>query len=111
MCKSANSLEVSFSIMHKNVSLNLLESKEKATSDNNKAQCQRKDAALPGQDDMSVAEKPVLPREHFPFSPRSLRFLFGVVLCRRGRHRERPRIDLLVLAVLHPVNNIDTARW
>lgn len=82
----------------------LLECKEKATSDNNKAQGQRKDTALSGQDDPSIAEKPVLSREHLPFSPRTQRFLLGVVLRRRGQHRQRPRVDLLVLTVLHQVN-------
>lgn len=87
-----------------------LECKEKATRDNNKAQCQRKDTALSGQDDPSIAEKPVLPWEHFPFPPRPLHFLLGVVLCGGGRHRQCPRVDLLVLAVLHHVNSIDTVR-
>lgn len=87
-----------------------LECKEKATRDNNKAQCQRKDTALSGQDDSSIAEKPVLPGEHFPFPPRPLRTLPGVVLCGRGWHRQRPWVDLLVLAVLHHVNSADTLR-
>lgn len=87
-----------------------LECKEKATCDNNKAQCQRKDTALSGKDDSSIAEKPVLAGEHFPFSPRPLRTLPGVVLCGRGRHRQRPWVDLLVLAVLHHVNSADTLR-
>lgn len=80
-----------------------LERKEKATSDNNKAQCHGKDSALPGQDDPPVAEEAVLPWEHFPFPPQSLYFLLGVVLDGRGRHRQRPRVYLLVLAVLHRV--------
>lgn len=94
----------------KDISGYSLECKEKATCDNNKAQCQRKDTALSGQDDSSIAEKPVLPWEHFPFPPRPLHSLSGVVLCGRGRHRQRPRVDLLVLAVLHHVNSIDTVQ-
>lgn len=79
-----------------------LECKEKATCDNNKAQCQRKDAALPRHDDPSVAEEPVLPREHFPLLPRPLRAPLSVLVLRgRRRNRQRPRVDLLVLAVLH----------
>lgn len=93
----------------KDISDYSLKCKEKATSDNNKAQCQRKDTALSGQDDPSIAEEPVLPREHFPFPPRPLRSLLGVLVLRgAGRHRQRPRVDLLVLAVLHHVNSIDT---
>lgn len=88
----------------------LLESEEKATSDNNKAQRQRKDTALSGQDNPSIAEESVLSREHFPFPYRSLHFLLGVVLFRRRRHQQRPRFDLLVLAVLHHVNSINPIR-
>lgn len=87
-----------------------LECKEKATCGNNKAQCQRKDTVLSGQNDSSIAEKPVPPGEHFPFPPRPLPSLPGVVLRGRGRHRQRPRVNLLVLAILHHVNSINTVR-
>ena len=97
-------------MLQQDTSSDLLECKEKATSDNNKAQCQRKDTALSGQDDPSIAEKPVLPRENLPFPLRMLRFLLGAALRRRGRHRQRPRVDLLVLAVLHHASGVRGAR-
>lgn len=82
-----------------------LECKEKATCDNNKDQSHREDTTLSGHDESSVTEKPVFAGEHFPFSPRPLRCLPDVVLRGRRRHWQRPRIDLLVLAVLHGVTD------
>lgn len=54
-----------------------------------------------GQNYASVAEKAVLSREHFPFPPRPLCFSVGVALGRQRRHRQSPRVDLLVLTALH----------
>lgn len=83
-----------------------LECKEKATCDNNKDQSHREDTALSGHDESPITEKSVFPREHFPFPPRTLRSLPDVVLRGRRRHRQRPRVNLLVLAVLHGVNGV-----
>lgn len=87
-----------------------LECKEKATCDNNKNQSHGEDTTLSGQDESSITEKPVFAGEHFPFFPRPLRCLPNVVLRGRRRHWQRPRIDLLVLAVLHGVNKIGAVR-
>lgn len=88
----------------------LLECKEKATSDNNKAQCQRKDTALSGQHDASIAKEPIFSRENFPFPPYRLRFLLGLVLRRWRCHGQRPRVDLLVFAVPHRSRNSEVAK-
>lgn len=78
-----------------------LECKEKATRDDNEGQGHREDTALPGQDESPITEKPVFPRERFPLPPRPPRPLPGAAPRGRGRHGQRPRVDLPVLAALH----------
>lgn len=85
-----------------------LECKEKATGDDNKAEGEREDAALPRHDDPSVAEEAVPAGEHFPLPPRPPPPLAAVDLRGRGRQRQRPRVDLLVLAVLHRCKTTST---
>lgn len=54
-----------------------IECKEKATGDNNKAQCERKDTTLSGQDEPSIAVESILPRENLPLPPGSVLLLLG----------------------------------
>lgn len=57
----------------------LLECKEEATCDNDKAECQRQDTILSGQNNPSIAIKTIFPWKYFPFSPRPLH-IFGTGL-------------------------------
>lgn len=93
---------MSFNI-HSMYNLNLLESEEEATGDENKAQSQRQHAILSSYDDSSIAVKTVSSREDFPFPPRPPGFLLGPGFgfgewsgCWKSL-----RIDLLVFTIFH----------
>lgn len=78
-----------------------IKSKKQATRDNNKAESERKDSALTGQDDASIAEKAVLPWKNFPLPPGPRGFGVGLAEGGLRGHGQRSGVDLLVLAALH----------
>lgn len=92
--------------------MNSLKYKEQSTCDENQAQGEGQDPALPGQHDPSIAVKAILPGENFPFPPESPRLvsLIAAVSVLRGKARdgcrESMRVDLLILTVFHVLRSL-----
>lgn len=77
--------------------INSLEYEEEPAGEQDEPQGQGEDPALPGHDDPAPAAEAVLPREHFPPSPRPPPLLSAAP----GRGGRRRRFDLLILAAVH----------